>query len=102
METRNAFMQAINPPQIPSAATNTKKQIKDILQHPIGQALVGALIACVILYVVNPPFVQSQTESGDVQYHHRSVKKILVWAALTASAILLIPYAFKKSGSKIL
>ena len=99
METRQAFMQAINPPAIPSGATNTGKKINDILLHPIGQALVGTLLAFVVLFATNPPFVQSQTENGEVQYHHRSIKKILLCSVLAGAAILLLPYAFKKKKS---
>ena len=94
---RQAFQQAVNPPQ-PSTNTSQERWQKWAASS-VFQAFVGALFISVFLWILNPPMVQSKKNS-DIEHPQKDGRKILAWGAITAVLILVLPplyHRFQKS-----
>lgn len=96
---REAFHAALNPPQLPPRENRTHEVLKKVLFSAWGQSVIGALIVMVVLYVLNPPMVQSKNES-DISHATRDSRKILVWGGITAALIFGLPLAYQQLQKK--
>lgn len=92
--TRQAFDAAVNVPAPPKQDGAAKQIVHKLLFTAYGQAILGALITFLALYLINPPMVQSKSES-DIERPVRNLKKVAVWTAIAAALILVIPYGMR-------
>lgn len=99
---REVFEAAVNPP-VP-AGTKPLSQGKDVVWKVAstswGQAVLGALVIFIVLFLINPPMVQSQSESDDIEQPRRDMKKVLIWSGLTGGLILFVPLLLKWCKSR--
>jgi hypothetical protein len=91
---RQAFEQAVNPPQPVSTTASSAERWQRIVMSVWGQALIGSLIVMVVLFVLNPPMVQSKKNS-DIEKPQRDIRKILIWSGITAGLIVVVPVGVK-------
>ena len=102
--TRDAFSSAVNPAQPPSKPSVTREWSKKLFTSPLGQAIVGGIVVGVVLWILNPPMVQSKqkNESGsDMQHPVRDSKKVLIWVGVTSAIILAAPFVVKFIRSRM-
>ncbi len=94
--TRAAFEQTLNPPDTaPTRRQATFKTVaKRVLFSPWGQAVLGGLVVAIVLTLLNPPMVQSKSET-DIQHPARDWKKVAIYAGLTSGLILAVPFGYR-------
>ena len=84
--TRDAFNVAVNPP----SQQTDQKYFQQFLSSSVGQSVLAFIITVILLYIINPPMIQTKTDS-DIEKSVRSMKKIFVWALIVGILTFLIP-----------
>jgi hypothetical protein len=90
---RQAFQQAVNPPQPP--VTTSEKRLQKVLMSSVGQAFVGGLFVMAFLWILNPPMVQSKKNS-DIEHARKDMRKILIYSGVTVVLILVLPKLYQR------
>lgn len=92
-ELRRAFEEAVNPP-VPTPK-GFRQTAQRIASSNVGLALIGGLLTMIMLYVINPPMVQTKSAQGDLERPRRNPAKIFAWSTVSGVVILLAPGVIK-------
>lgn len=78
----------------PKVVSSSKFNAVTFFTSPVGIALCCFCIVFFMLIVINPPFVQKQSENSNGT--KRAWHLILLWSVLSAGLVFLLPFAFKQ------
>lgn len=90
---RQAFQQAVNPPQ--TTATTNHERWQKWAASSVFQALLGGTLIIIFLWILNPPMVQSKKNS-DIEHPQKDCRKIVAWGGITAVLILVLPPLYQR------